>query len=167
MKEENTMDGYHYTECGLDNVWLENGFERRDFGGYGSAVAVHDEKGLWTVLGRSIAHQDSRMVGQELRFLRTVLGWTQAELGARLGYKDGQIVAKWEKASHGIVPMNADTFVRAAFRESIGEAASVTLVNTRLMEVGEAPYRDGRRVLSEDSSGHWAPTEAPAEMEFA
>jgi hypothetical protein len=39
-------DMHHYTECGLDNVWLLNGFERRDFGGCGSAVAVHDKKGL-------------------------------------------------------------------------------------------------------------------------
>lgn len=161
------MGDYHYTECGLDNVWLANGFEQQDFGEYGVAVAVHDEKGLWTVLGRSIALQDSRMVGQELRFLRTVLGWTQSDLGARLGYKDGQIVAKWEKAKHEVVPMNADTFVRAAFRESIGEAPMVVRVNTRLLEVGDALASSGRRVLTEERPGHWAPTVAPAEMEFA
>jgi DNA-binding transcriptional regulator YiaG len=167
MTGKDAMDGYHYTECGLDNVWLANGFERRDFGAYGSAVSVHNEKGLWTTLGRTIADQDRRMVGQELRFLRTVLGWTQAQLGTRLGYKDGQIVAKWEKASHERVPMMADTFVRAAFRESIGEAPSVTRVNTRLLEVGDARHDTGRRVLCNQPSGQWAPTEAPAAMELA
>jgi transcriptional regulator with XRE-family HTH domain len=167
MTGKDAMGGYHYTECGLDNVWLSNGFERRDFGDYGSAVSVHDETGLWTVLGRSIAHQDRRMVGQELKFLRTVLGWTQAQLGARLGYKDGQIVAKWEKASHELVPMIADTFIRAAFRESIGEAPSVTRVNTRLLEVGDARHDEGRRVLRKEPSGHWVPADVPAAMEFA
>ena len=166
--ETDTMELYHYTECGLDNVWLEGGFERQDFGGYGSAVAVHDENGLWKVIGRGIVRQDRRMMGQELRFLRTQMGWTQTELGKRLGYGDGQIVAKWEKACRSPVPVIADTFVRAAYTELSGdERPMITRVNARLLEISNIVSQIGRRVLAEEPGGPWVPKEAPAEMAFA
>jgi transcriptional regulator with XRE-family HTH domain len=61
------------------------------------------------------------MVGQELKFLRSLLDWTQTTLGKHMGYKDAQMVAKWEKARHTPIPVQVDTFVRAAYREKIGE----------------------------------------------
>lgn len=33
---------YHYTQCGLDNVWLENGYKVKKTA-YGQAVAVRSE----------------------------------------------------------------------------------------------------------------------------
>jgi len=32
---------YHYTECGLDNVWLANGYRQR-----GDAVSIENSEGL-------------------------------------------------------------------------------------------------------------------------
>ncbi|WP_158933222.1 helix-turn-helix transcriptional regulator [Acidisphaera sp. S103] len=161
------MKAYHYTECGLDDVWLTGGFEEKTFGEYGTAVAVHDEKGLWKVLARNIVRQDRRMVGQELKFLRTLLDWTQTDLGKRLGYNDGQTVAKWEKARHDAVPLNADTFVRATYCENLGERPMVTRVNSRLLEILDVAARQCRRVLEEGPMGQWTAKEAPSEMEFA
>ena len=166
-RTKDAVELYNYTECGLDNVWLKNGFKHETFGEYGIAVAVHDEKNLWQVIGRSIAHQDSRMDGQELRFLRTLLDWTQTDLGRRLGYNDGQIVAKWEKARHEAVPVFADVFVRIAYRERIGEQAMLTRVSTRLLEIMNDVAGRSRRVLEENPMGQWYPKEAPAEMDFA
>nr|WP_294527020.1 helix-turn-helix transcriptional regulator [uncultured Rhodopila sp.] len=160
------METYHYTECGLDNVWIKGGFEKRTFGAYGTAVAVRDEKGLWQTLGRSIVRQDRRMEGQELKFLRTLLDWTQSDLGKRLGYTDGQIVAKWEKARHDPVPVNADTFVRAAYREQIGEQPMVTRVSARLVEIMNVVVERCQRVLERGPLGQWTPKEFPSEMDL-
>ena len=155
---------YHYTECGLDNVWLDGGFEVQKFGSYGTAVAVHDENGLHQVLGRDIVGQDSHLVGQELRFLRTQLDWTQTDLGKRLGYNDGQMVAKWEKAKHRAVPVSADVFIRAAYRERLGEKPMVTRVSARLIEIMGVVAEGCRRVLAEGPMGQWTTKEAPPAM---
>jgi hypothetical protein len=158
---------YHYTESGLDNVWLApSGVKRRTFGEYGEAIAIHDEEALWNLIGRSIANQDSRIVGQELKFLRTLLDWTQTNLGKRLGYIDGQIVAKWEKARHTPVPVAADTFIRAAYREKIGERPMVTKISNRLQEIIEIKMLVIKhdRYLEEGPMGEWMPKHLPAEM---
>ncbi len=149
----------HFTECGLDDVWPENGF-----GEYGAAAAVRDEKQLWKSPGRGIAHQDRRMPGQELRFLRTLLDWTQTGPGHRLGYGDGQIVAKWEKARHKPVPGFADLFVQTAYREKIGERAMLTRISDRLPEITNVTAAPSRRVMVAKPMGQWRSKEAPAEM---
>jgi hypothetical protein len=107
------------------------------------------------------------MVGQDHRFLRTVMGWTQGEFGARLGYGDGQIVAKWEKARHAVVPLNSETFIRATFLEFIREVPMVTRVNDRLPALGDDLPSQGRRVLRVDPAGGWASAGADAEMALA
>jgi hypothetical protein len=159
------MEPYHYTECGLDNVWLVNGVTRKKFGKHGYAVMVHDPKGLWASLAREIVHQDSRIVGQELRFLRSMLDLTQTELGKRLAYNDGQRVAVWEKAKHRPVPVIADAFVRALYREKIGESALLTRISARLQEIGDM-VGEQKRLLEEGPMGDWASKSAVPEMEL-
>ena len=44
----------HYTQCGLDNVWLENGYDTQTTA-YGKAVAVHDVDGLHALLAAQVA----------------------------------------------------------------------------------------------------------------
>jgi len=39
------VNGYHYRECGLDNVWLLNGYELHDTP-YGKGVSFVDVEGL-------------------------------------------------------------------------------------------------------------------------
>jgi hypothetical protein len=160
------MEPYHYTECGLDNVWLVNGVTRKKFGKRGYAVMVHDQKGLWASIARDIVHQDSRIVGQEFRFLRSMLDLTQTDLGKRLGYTDGQRVASWEKARHRPVPVIADAFIRASYREHIGENAFLTRISTRLQEIGDM-VATKKRLLEEGPMGDWKSKSPPKEMAFA
>lgn len=76
---------YHYTESGLDNVWLENGFHERNTP-YGKAVSIQDVDGLHAILALRITHKQSRITGKELRFLQCQLALSQGSL-AKL---DGQ-----------------------------------------------------------------------------
>lgn len=145
-----------------------NGFTVEIFGDYGEAVGVNERPNLWRLLGRNIARQDRRMNGQELRFLRALLDWSQAGLGERLGYADHQMVAKWEKARHDPIPIQADTFVRACYLESIKEKPMIARISRRLAELAHGvPAPSRRRVLRRNSAGEWEAQELPAEMNFA
>src|SRR3546814_6244956 len=66
---------YHYTESGLRNVWLANGYKIRNVGGE-EAVAIHDVDELHRTIGRNLARK-SRLTGAELRFLRKEMGLSQ------------------------------------------------------------------------------------------
>ena len=161
------MRGLHYVESGLDDVWLLNGFRVEVFEGYGEAIGVNERPNLWRLLGRHIARQDRRMNGQELRFLRALLDWSQTEVGRRLGYADHQMVAKWEKAEHGPIPIPADLLLRACYLESIKEKPMVAQISRRLAEIADrAPPPPQRRVLRRTAAGVWEAQQLPREMEF-
>ena len=93
---------YRYTECGLDNVFIE-----------GIDVSVDDDgdevlyipaiNELHRTIARGIVESETGIAGQELRFLRTTMGLTQAEL-ARHVHHDAQSVARWEKNQTPIQP---------------------------------------------------------------
>jgi len=89
------MQAYQYTECGLDNVFIE-----------GLQVVLDDDgEEVYTIprvadLHRAIAAGILRhkygMSGDELRFLRTEMGMTQAEL-SKLVHVDKQTIGRWER----------------------------------------------------------------------
>ena len=85
-----------YTQCGLDNVFLLNGFERCE-GGAGS-IKITDMDGLHQAIGLNIVLERKAPTGKELRFLRAEMDKTQAELADLLGVSD-QTVARWEKGA--------------------------------------------------------------------
>lgn len=97
MTDETKQTGkrYHYTECGLDNVWLINGFSHHETP-YGTTVTIHDVDDLHDMIGLSIVDSPEAMSGKEVRFIRHELELSQKVLGEFLGV-DAQTVARWEK----------------------------------------------------------------------
>lgn len=122
---------YHYTECGLDNVWLENGYTVRSTP-YGKGVSIDDADGLHKVIVSTILQKKGRITGKELRFLRVELGLSQENLGRCLGSTD-QSVSLWERT--GKVPSTTDALVRLLVIERLKGNAKVTSVLTRINEV--------------------------------
>jgi len=107
-----------YTGCGLDDVYLVNGYEVHDDTGYGAAVSVKDLDGLRRVIGGELVKKRKFLKGKELRFLRTEMDLTQSDLGRLIGYSDQQ-VARWEK-DQSRIPSPANRMVRLLFREHLG-----------------------------------------------
>jgi putative transcriptional regulator len=107
----------HYTGCGLDDVYLLNGYETYETG-YGPAVSVKDLDGLRRVIGEQLLKKRKFLKGKELRFLRTEMDLTQSELGRLIGYSDQQ-VARWEK-DQSRIPAPANRTTRLLFREHLG-----------------------------------------------
>jgi DNA-binding transcriptional regulator YiaG len=102
----------HYTACGLDNIYLLNGFKREPIDGE-EYVTVEDLDGLWKAIGLHLVTTRKALAPKEIRFLRQHMDMTQAELGARLRVSD-QTVARWEKDQCDL-PGPADLMLRVLF----------------------------------------------------
>ena len=110
-------ESHHYRECGLDNVYLRNGFfveETR----HGRTVRIQDMDGLHLAIGTHLVRAKRDFTGAELRFLRHELGLSQRLLGLLLG-KSGQSVARWEKGLSRIDGA-ADRLVRLLYAQHTG-----------------------------------------------
>jgi DNA-binding transcriptional regulator YiaG len=105
----------HYTACGLDDVYLVNGFTREKIDGE-DAVAIEDLDSLWKAIGLALVKGRKTLTPKEARFLRHHMDLTQAELGAKLRVTD-QTVARWEKGETTI-PGVADQMLRVLFLAS-------------------------------------------------
>lgn len=103
---------YHYRECGLDNIWLLNGFSREEYEGE-EYISVHDVDGLWKAIGLSLVVNQKTLSPKEVYFLRRHMKLTQSDLAMRLRVDD-QTVARWEKGKVKL-PGPADLALRAAF----------------------------------------------------
>ena len=108
---------YHYTECGLDYVYLLDGFEVIKTA-HGPAVRVANAGKLDKTIGLAIVRRQNRLTGQEVRFLRGLLDMTQEQLGRALG-KDAQSVARWEKGKTEL-PATEDIAIRQIYLEKSG-----------------------------------------------
>jgi putative transcriptional regulator len=114
---ERTQKPLHYTDCGLDDVYLLNGYTiERDSDGE-EGISIKDLDGLHRAIGKYLATQKKALSGKELRFLRKQLNFTQSHLGTLLGLSSQQ-VARWEKEESEISGP-ADRLVRGLYIESI------------------------------------------------
>lgn len=86
---------FHYRACGLDNVYLRSGYDQRTVGGE-TYTSVQGADDLHLAIAEHLVLRRKVLRGQEVRFLRKFLGWTQADAGDALGISD-QSVARYEK----------------------------------------------------------------------
>lgn len=111
----------HYTMCGLDDVFLQNGYKRY-LTPEGSGVAVANLDGLHRAIGLHIVARKILLSGKEIRFLRTQMDLTQSELARLIGC-DTQQIARYEKGENRI-PGPADRLLRMIYRNILdGEIA--------------------------------------------
>jgi DNA-binding transcriptional regulator YiaG len=114
--------GYHYSESGLDYVWLEDGYHIVETS-RGKGITIEDIDGLHGAIGRYIIDRKGQMTGDEVRFLRHELDWSQIVLGEYLGVTD-QTVARWEKGLVNI-PAPEQKLLAGIYRESLTGSADL------------------------------------------
>lgn len=107
---------YHYTECGLDNVYLESGFEYIDEPD-GRYVAFQDLDGLHRCIGVALVNHKESLTGKEIRFLRTEMLLSQVKLASLLRVNE-QAVRRWENGKSAL-PKPAEHLIRLLYREHI------------------------------------------------
>src|ERR1043165_8059120 len=110
------MSTYKYTDCGLDNVSIEGISVLRDDGDEKS-VTIPNINGLHRCIAHGIVSKKSGMTGKELRFLRTELGMTQAEL-AKVVNRESLTISRWERGED-VIDSNAQTLIRECANETL------------------------------------------------
>lgn len=122
---------YHYKMCGLDNVWLENGYIEKN-GRYGKTMAICDADQLHKLLACEVSNKKGRLSGQELKFLRNFLCLSQKSLGDMLGCSEGA-VSLWER--NDAIPVSEDALVRMLILEQVNGNTKVSEMIERINTV--------------------------------
>ncbi|MBJ7545006.1 transcriptional regulator [Rhodomicrobium udaipurense] len=103
------MSTYRYTECGLDNVIIQGVEFVTDDNGE-EVVSIPNVNGLHKAIAEGILLRQAGMSGKELRFIRTEMGMTQAEL-AGIVNREPLSVSRWERGETPI-DHNAQALIR-------------------------------------------------------
>ncbi|TXT26826.1 MAG: hypothetical protein FD134_353 [Gallionellaceae bacterium] len=140
-------NAYHYTESGLRNIWLANGYTVRKTK-YGEGIAIHDADGLHRAIARALANKP-HLTGAEVRFLRKEMGMSQRGLGELLGVTD-QAVALWEKK--GRLPRTADRLLRLIYVEHENGNAPIQATIKRLNDMDQ---QGSDQIIAEEYKGKW------------
>lgn len=138
---------YHYTESGLQNIWLENGYVVRQTK-YGKGVSINDVDGLHRSIGRSLAMKP-HLAGCEFRFLRKEMGLSQSAMASLLGTSE-QNISLWER--RGRIPRTGDRLVRLIYLEHIGNNAKIRELIDRLNTLDQQKVD---RLYFAERAGKW------------
>ena len=80
--EERSPEPLHYTQCGLDDVYLVNGFSREETE-YGPATSVHNVDGLHCAIGLHIVSHKKTVSAKAIKFLRRQMHGLRRPAGKR------------------------------------------------------------------------------------
>ncbi|NBO14847.1 MAG: hypothetical protein EBV20_06885 [Betaproteobacteria bacterium] len=119
---------YAYTDAGLRNVWLLNGYQKKKTP-YGQAVSIQNLEGLTQAICTALCKKPSKLLGSEFRYLRNGLMLSQASLGQLMGVSS-QAIAIWEKSSR--IPKMADLLIRVVYMAHTNGDESVKNMVTTL-----------------------------------
>jgi len=143
---------YHYTDGGLRNVWLANGYEITQTP-YGEGVSFHNLDGLTRSICMALTRKASPLTGAEFRYIRSAgMLLSQPALGKLLGI-DGQSVARWEKTSK--VPLWADKLVRLLYAAQVNGDEPIAKAVERIKTVERLIKQ---KIVVRESRGQWRPS---------
>lgn len=155
-----TLNGWHrkgevlkepllYPDCGLDDVYLLNGYEVTKTS-HGTGLAVNDTDGLRAAIARSLATRKKILSGKEVRFLRKEMDLTQSELGRLVGL-DAQSVARWEKEQVCAKKRPAELLLRVIYLAKADDKIDVEALLRELDEL-DAPLHE-KQVFKDTDAG--------------
>lgn len=141
---------FHYWQCGLDYVYLQNGVSWEENGGE-KFYHIQDVAGLHRAIAHRIVTGLSPLQGQDLRFLRSLMDLSQTALAHRMGYSRDAI-AKRESDPHGTLDGKMDRILRLIYILHACDTQAQREINEVLDDIAED---DLQRELSlrHESSG--------------
>lgn len=111
-----TNTPYHYTECGLMNIYLSNGYQFIETS-RGKGVSINNIDGLNKAIGLFLISNKKDLTGRELRFLRHEMLMSQGTLASLLGMSE-QAIRRWESDKVNI-PKPSESLLRLLYREHV------------------------------------------------
>lgn len=115
------MSNHHYIECGLKNVFID-GLEVVIDDDGDEIITIPAVNELHRVIAVGIISHSHGISADELRFLRTEMGYTQSELGA-LVHHDKQSIGRWERSEFDI-DSSAEAIIRRLAIEKLALGAT-------------------------------------------
>lgn len=144
---------YHYTESGLDNVWLVGaGWKMVTLSGGRQEVRISDIEGLHREICRVLVEEKKNLTGRELRFLRQELLLSQANL-AKLLEVGEQTIHRWESGKSDI-PRSADALVRLLYVQQYSKQSKVD-VRACLEKLADLEDAADKELIAKGSSKGW------------
>lgn len=140
---------YHYEQCGLDDVYLLNGYKRHKTP-YGSGVTIENVEVLHETIAQTLCLTKAFLNGKEFRFLRKLMDLTQAEVAVYVGC-DVQSVARWEKGK-AEVNAAADKLLRLLY---LGSRSIRTDAAELIKKIAALDTKVVDRQVFEESKGGW------------
>lgn len=114
-----SIENYHYRECGLENITL-TGVTVRKCPECGVVMPkIRNIEGLHDCIAKFLVKKEERLVPAEIVFLRKSLGWSSSDLARNLQIDKAQ-VSKWE---HGRVEMSKSN--ELLFREIVARGKKI------------------------------------------
>lgn len=141
-------ESYHFTESGLDYVWLASGYTLRDTK-LGRTIRFEDVPGLQAAIGAALVTSRRHLRGQDIRFLRVELGLSQATLAVQLGVTERTVI-RWEN-DQVPVPRATDALLRALYLERDGRPHA----GEALRWVAELQEPEPFKLVLERVDGEW------------
>ena len=141
---------YHYTECGLKNIYLLNGYHFIDTP-RGQAVSIRDIEGLHKAIGLFLVTTKKNLTGEELRFLRHEMLMSQSTLAELLGMSE-QAIHRWENEKTDI-PKPSESLLRLLYREHNNKDGKISTVLKKIADLEEL-FSD-KKMLFKDTSKGW------------
>lgn len=146
---------YHYTDGGLRNVWLANGYKVQRTP-HGEGVSFDNLDGLIAAICKALVTQLAPLSGAEFRYLRcSGLMQSQAGLAKLLGNNE-QAVARWEKS--GKVPRWADKLLRVLY---LGHAQGDARIHSVVETINAIERAAHCKVVLHASRKRWRATAEP------
>jgi putative transcriptional regulator len=148
---------YHYTESGLDNVWLVNGVNYVD-GPHGTQVIIEDIDGLHRAIGETLITHRKNLSGKEIKFLRQEMLTSQATLARLLGVSERAVI-RWEGGKAGEVPGPAEATIRMLYRDFLDEEGGrgTGTMRKMLKRIADMEKEIQRVALRKPGKANWIP----------
>ncbi|MCE6007569.1 helix-turn-helix domain-containing protein [Acinetobacter soli] len=142
---------YHYTESGLRNVWLENGYIEKETP-YGKAVSFIDLDGLHRAIGLHLVNHKPRLTGAEVRYLRKEMNLSQEGLADILGVSDSSVRA-WENHRTKI-PKPSERLLRVMYKGSVDKESDIRIMLDKIAHLDRQMY-ENKANFSHKQKGGW------------
>ncbi len=143
-------DPYHYTESGLDNVFLHTDVYKC---GCGETIAdIPNIYGLHELIAKALVKKESRLMSKEIKFLRKKMHLKAKELADMLGVTK-VTVSRWENDVENIGIAN-DKLIRFIYAQMFQEKCKeiVEFIDT-VRETNPTARRKKIRISKKDIKG--------------
>lgn len=134
------MSNFHYTACGLSNVYIEGLNEVMDHAG-NETVTIPGINQLHKVICEGIVCHDNSINGEELRFLRSEMGMTQAELATFL-HCAPLTVGRWERgeveiggSNEALIRMLAIEKLELQIEKSVSQISAASIPSAQFQSI--------------------------------